>query len=144
MHFYTNTEANCILLPPRTAQSERNLIGCHAIVRAQGSFRLSGFTEPQPDLILLKPTADFYWSRFATGDDTLLVIEVSDRSDRAARPRRESRRPEQAADALTGDGAGSHARLVLAARRERRGRQSAITPAALAAMHPPLALPVPR
>lgn len=49
-----------------------------AIVRIQGSFRLSGFTEPQPDVILLKPQEDFYWSRFATGDDTLLVIEVSD------------------------------------------------------------------
>jgi Uma2 family endonuclease len=49
-----------------------------AIVRVQGSFRLSGFTEPQPDVILLKPSQDFYWSRFATGDDTLLVIEVSD------------------------------------------------------------------
>jgi Uma2 family endonuclease len=49
-----------------------------AIVRVQGSFRLSGFTEPQPDIILLKPREDFYWSRHATGDDTLLVIEVSD------------------------------------------------------------------
>ena len=49
-----------------------------AIVRVQGSFRLSGFTEPQPDVILLKPTEDFYWSRTATGEDTLLVIEVSD------------------------------------------------------------------
>ena len=49
-----------------------------AIVRVQGSFRLSGFTEPQPDIILLKPRQDFYRSRSATGDDTLLVIEVSD------------------------------------------------------------------
>lgn len=49
-----------------------------AIVRVQGSFRLSGFTEPQPDVILLEPREDFYWSRFATGDDTLLVIELSD------------------------------------------------------------------
>jgi len=49
-----------------------------AIVRIQGSFRLSGITEPQPDVILLKPREDFYWSRFATGEDTLLVIEVSD------------------------------------------------------------------
>ena len=49
-----------------------------AIIRVQGSFRLSGFTEPQPDVILLKPREDFYWSRFATGDDTALVIEVSD------------------------------------------------------------------
>ena len=50
----------------------------NAIVRVQGSFRLSGFTEPQPDVILLKPTEDFYWSRPAAGEDTLLVIEVSD------------------------------------------------------------------
>lgn len=32
----------------------------------------------QPDVILLKAADDFYWSRFATGNDTLLVIEVSD------------------------------------------------------------------
>lgn len=49
-----------------------------AIVRVQGSFRLSGLNEPQPDIILLEPSEDFYRSRSATGDDTLLVIEVSD------------------------------------------------------------------
>jgi Uma2 family endonuclease len=49
-----------------------------AVVRIQGSFRLSDFTEPEPDVILLKPREDFYWSRFATGDDSPLVIEVSD------------------------------------------------------------------
>ncbi len=52
--------------------------GENAIIRVQGSFRLSNFTEPQPDLIVLKPREDFYSSRVATGDDTLLVIEVSD------------------------------------------------------------------
>jgi Uma2 family endonuclease len=50
----------------------------NAIVRIQGSFRLSDFTEPEPDVILLEPREDFYWSRFATGEDALLVIEVSD------------------------------------------------------------------
>jgi Uma2 family endonuclease len=49
-----------------------------AIVRVQGSFRLSDFTEPQPDIILLEPSEDFYRSRSATGEDALLVIEVSD------------------------------------------------------------------
>jgi Uma2 family endonuclease len=49
-----------------------------AIVRVQGSFRLSNITEPQPDLILLKPRDDFYAAKFAAGEDTLLVIEVSD------------------------------------------------------------------
>jgi Uma2 family endonuclease len=50
----------------------------YAIVRVQGAVRLSQFTEPQPDVILLKPRADFYWHEQPTGQDTLLVIEVSD------------------------------------------------------------------
>ena len=49
-----------------------------ASVRVQGSFRLSNITEPQPDLILLKRRDDFYAHKFAGGDDTLLVVEVSD------------------------------------------------------------------
>jgi Uma2 family endonuclease len=53
-------------------------LGEHAIVRVQGSFRLSNITEPQPDLILLKLRDDFYAAKFAAGEDTLLVIEVSD------------------------------------------------------------------
>jgi Uma2 family endonuclease len=53
-------------------------VGDDAIVRIQGSVRLSQFSEPQPDVVLLKPRADFYRNQFATGADTLLVIEVSD------------------------------------------------------------------
>jgi Uma2 family endonuclease len=49
-----------------------------AIVRVQGSVRLSQWSEPEPDLVLLAPRADFYRSEFASGADTLLVIEVSD------------------------------------------------------------------
>jgi Uma2 family endonuclease len=52
--------------------------GDRAIARIQGSFRLSNITEPQPDVILLKPREDFYASKFAAGEDTLLVVEVSD------------------------------------------------------------------
>ena len=51
-----------------------------AIVRVQGSIRLGQMSEPQPDLIILRPRADFYRSEFAIGEDTLLVIEVSDTS----------------------------------------------------------------
>src|SRR5262245_30023882 len=47
-------------------------------VRVQGSFRLSNITEPQPDLIVLKRREDFYAHKFAAGEDTLLVVEVSD------------------------------------------------------------------
>jgi Uma2 family endonuclease len=53
-------------------------VGDEAIVRVQGSVRLSQMSEPEPDVILLRPKVDFYRSRFATGADTLLVIEVSD------------------------------------------------------------------
>jgi Uma2 family endonuclease len=49
-----------------------------ASVRVQGSFRLSNITEPQPDVILLKRREDFYAHKFAAGEDTLLVVEVSD------------------------------------------------------------------
>ncbi len=53
-------------------------VGDEAIVRVQGSVRLSQMSEPEPDVVLLKPRADFYRHRFALGADTLLVIEVSD------------------------------------------------------------------
>lgn len=49
-----------------------------AIVRVQGAVRLSQISEPQPDVALLKPRADFYRHQQPTGPDTLLVIEVSD------------------------------------------------------------------
>jgi Uma2 family endonuclease len=53
-------------------------VGESAIVRVQGSVRLSQWSEPEPDLVLLAPRADFYRGEFALGTDTLLVIEVSD------------------------------------------------------------------
>jgi Uma2 family endonuclease len=53
-------------------------VGEHAIVRVQGSIRLSQWSEPGPDLVLLAPRPDFYRGEFAMGTDTLLVIEVSD------------------------------------------------------------------
>jgi len=53
-------------------------VGDNAIVRTQGSIRLSQWSEPEPDVVLLKPRPDFYRSEFALGTDTLLVIEVSD------------------------------------------------------------------
>src|SRR5690606_8927564 len=46
-------------------------VGDDAIVRVQGSVRLSRMSEPEPDLVLLRPRADFYRSEFATGGDML-------------------------------------------------------------------------
>jgi Uma2 family endonuclease len=46
----------------------------------QGPLRLSDFSEPQPDLLLLKPRADNYRSEHPTPADVLLLVEVADSS----------------------------------------------------------------
>ena len=57
-----------------------NAVGEKAIVQPQGSVRLDLFYEPEPDLVLLRPQADFYATRYRTPDDVLLVIEIADSS----------------------------------------------------------------
>src|SRR6266850_8391663 len=39
-----------------------NAVGDKAIVRIQGSVRLDEYSEPQPDVVLLRPKEDFYYS----------------------------------------------------------------------------------
>lgn len=53
-------------------------VGERAIVAVQLSLRLGRHNEPQPDLALMKPRADFYRKALPTPADTLLIIEVSD------------------------------------------------------------------
>lgn len=53
-------------------------VGDHAIVRVQGAVRLSRASEPQPDVALLLPRTDYYRAGHPSGDNTFLVIEVSD------------------------------------------------------------------
>jgi Uma2 family endonuclease len=47
-------------------------------VRVQGVVRLDRYSEPQPDLALLRPRPDFYASRQPLPADVLLLIEVAD------------------------------------------------------------------
>ena len=49
-----------------------------AVVSPQNPLRLSNYTEPQPDVTLLKFRADFYASKKPAAEDALLVLEVSD------------------------------------------------------------------
>jgi Uma2 family endonuclease len=56
------------------------LVKGRAIVRTQGAVKLSQWSEPQPDLVLLKPRSDRYRSSNPNGDDVQLVIEVSESS----------------------------------------------------------------
>jgi Uma2 family endonuclease len=55
-------------------------LGDRAIVRVQGSVRLDRHQEPQPDVVLLRPRADFYASRLPGPADILLIIEISESS----------------------------------------------------------------
>jgi Uma2 family endonuclease len=48
------------------------------LLAVQDPVRLDDCSEPQPDLMLLKPVADDYRSRHPTPEDVFLLIEVSD------------------------------------------------------------------
>lgn len=48
-----------------------------AIVRVQNQFAIGDNSEPQPDLILMKPRGDFYVDDHPQPSDLLLVVEVS-------------------------------------------------------------------
>ena len=49
-------------------------------MRVQGPVRLSPYTEPEPDVVLLRPRADFYASAHPGPADVLLLVEVADSS----------------------------------------------------------------
>jgi Uma2 family endonuclease len=49
-----------------------------AIVWVQNPVVLDGYSEPQPDVAVLRPRADFYGQAHPGPEDVLLVIEVSD------------------------------------------------------------------
>jgi Uma2 family endonuclease len=53
-------------------------VGETAVISVQNPLDLSEHSEPQPDLILLRPRADYYLSEHPQPRDVLLLIEVSD------------------------------------------------------------------
>ncbi|MEN0075175.1 MAG: Uma2 family endonuclease [Paracraurococcus sp.] len=55
-------------------------VGDRAVVTVQGPLRLSDHSEPQPDLLLLKPRADHYRSAHPAPADVLLLVEVAQSS----------------------------------------------------------------
>ena len=56
------------------------IAGDAAIVSVQDPLALDDLSEPEPDLMLLRPRADFYSDSHPTAADVFLVIEVSDTS----------------------------------------------------------------
>ncbi|QGP92833.1 Putative restriction endonuclease [Neomoorella glycerini] len=55
-------------------------IGNNALVDTQNPLRLDQNSEPQPDLMLLKPRDDYYASFHPRPEDVLLLVEVADTS----------------------------------------------------------------
>jgi Uma2 family endonuclease len=51
-----------------------------ALANAQNPLQLGDLSEPEPDFMLLKPSADFYSSRHPIANDVLLLIEIADSS----------------------------------------------------------------
>lgn len=51
-----------------------------AVLSIQNPVRLDDYSEPEPDVVLLHPRADFYSGATPTGADVFVLIEVSDSS----------------------------------------------------------------
>jgi Uma2 family endonuclease len=54
--------------------------GDRALISCQTDLKLNAWTEPQPDISILKPRADFYAGQDWTVEDVLFVMEISDTS----------------------------------------------------------------
>jgi len=66
------------------------VLGYSAQIRVQLPVHLDDYSEPMPDLAVVRPQKDFYTSRHPGSADTLLIVEVSDSSLRFDRGRESS------------------------------------------------------
>ena len=62
-----------------------HLLGERAIVSVQDPLAINDFSEPEPDVMLLKPQDNFYADAHPQPDDVYLLIEVADSSIRIDR-----------------------------------------------------------
>ena len=53
-------------------------LGDRALVRVQNPVELDNYSEPEPDVVLLEPKADFYASGHPQSQDVFLIVEVAD------------------------------------------------------------------
>lgn len=58
------------------------------IVSIQNPILLDNFSEPQPDIVILRPRSDRYRSALPTAEDVLLLIEIADSSLKYDRDRK--------------------------------------------------------
>lgn len=64
----------------RSSELIRERVGKRGIVSVQDPIRLNDYTEPQPDIAVLRRREDFYADAHPGPEDVLLVIEVADAS----------------------------------------------------------------
>ena len=56
------------------------IVGDSMLIGVQDPIRLDAYSAPEPDLVLLRPRADFYAAAHPSAADVLLAIEVADTS----------------------------------------------------------------
>lgn len=56
----------------------RDFLGKNVIISPQNPIVLNDFSEPQPDITLLRRREDFYRAENATAKDVLIVMEIAD------------------------------------------------------------------
>ena len=64
----------------RSSAFINRVFGDSLIVSVQDPIRIDDFSEPQPDIALLKPRKDFYSKSHPKPEDVLVVVEVTDTS----------------------------------------------------------------
>jgi Uma2 family endonuclease len=64
------------------------LVGDESIISVQDPIALDDFSEPEPDIALLKPRADLYRKAHPAATDVYLIVEVADTSLRFDRERK--------------------------------------------------------
>ena len=70
----------------RINHSLSDQVGQKALISVQDPIHLDDYSEPEPDLALLRPRDDFYAQNHPTPSDVLLVVEVADTSVDYDRP----------------------------------------------------------
>lgn len=70
-----NAHASCV---KTLAEVLRDNLGKNVTYSVQDPIRLDEYNEPIPDIALLKRRDDFYRGKSPTGEDVLVLIEVSD------------------------------------------------------------------
>lgn len=56
------------------------LLPDYIILGVQDPVKLNDFSEPEPDISILRPSEDFYYEKHPTPEDVILIIEVADSS----------------------------------------------------------------